>query len=131
MTGVQTCALPIWQEVSREYVVEKLKGLHLSDFMVVSVLKLMENPPAEPNMKKLAPIMNALFPEIKQSIKTAIVNEADVTQWTRGANEMLIKYNVDDQVRRDIIQGAITYYLFTETNNRVALENWIERGGLR
>ena len=31
---------------------------------------------------------------------------------------------VDDQVRRDIIQGAITYYMITETNNRTALENW-------
>lgn len=91
----------------------------------------MYNPPKEPNMKKFAPIMSELFPDVKASIKKAFINEADVTDWTREANEILIKYAIDDQVRRDIIQGAITHYLITETNNRNSLENWIERGGLR
>lgn len=119
------------KDVSKEEVHEILARLKLSDYTIVMILKLMENPPKEPNMKKFAPIMNALFPDIKKSIRKAFVNEADVTEWTREANEILTKYVIDDQVRRDIIQGAITYYMITETNNRSSLENWIERGGLR
>ena len=118
------------KDVSREDVLEKLKKLSLSDYEVVSIIKLMENPPVEPNMKKLAPIMNSLFPEVKNVIRHAYTNEADVTEWTNEAEEILLKYSIDDQVRRDIIQGAITYYMIYDTNNREALENWIERGVL-
>ena len=45
------------------------------------------------------------------ALKDAYVNETDVTEWTREANELLIKQKVEDQVRRDIIQSTITYYL--------------------
>ena len=123
--------MQVGKEVSREYVVDMLRALQVSDCITVAVLNLMEKPPVEPNMKKLAPIMNALFPDIAKSIKNAYVNEADVTHWTQEANEILIRYSIDAQVRRDIIQGAITYYLMQETNNRASLEQWIQRGGLR
>lgn len=123
--------MELGRDISKEDLIEKLESLKVSDYITVSVLKMLENPPYEPNMKKLAPIMGALFPEVTKSIKRAFINEADVTEWTREANEILLKYHIDDQVRRDIIQGAITNYLFIETNNRVFLEDWIQRGGLR
>lgn len=123
--------MTLGREVSRSYVINTLNELHESAFVIVSVLKWLQNPPKEPNMKKIAPIMNALFPEIKNSIKNSISNEADVSDWTREANDILLKYQMDDQVRRDIIQGTITYYLVNETNNRGYLEDWIQRGGLR
>ena len=123
--------LTLGQEVSREYVQNTLENLPISAYTVVSILKLMENPPVEPNMTKLAPVMSNLFPEVKKIIRNACSNESDVTQWTREANELLMKYNIDDQVRRDIIQGAITYYLLNEKNSRSSLEDWIQRGGLR
>lgn len=119
------------KEVSREDISMKLKKIGVSDSTVVTVIKMLENPPAEPNMKAIAPIMNSLFPGITKSIKVAYNNEADVTEWTREANEMLLKYSIDDQVRRDIVQGSITYYLINETNNRPSLENWILKGGFR
>ena len=123
--------MKVGKELDKSDLMKELQGLKLSDYIVVSILKLTQNPPAEPNMKMLAPVMNALFPEVTQSIETSFNNEADVTEWTREANEMLMKYSIDDQVRRDIIQGAITYYLYVETNNRASLEDWIQRGGLR
>ena len=67
----------------------------------------------------------------EEEIKEAYTNESDITEWTREANENLMKYKIDDQVRRDIIQGSITYYLMSELNNRTSLETWIEKGGLR
>lgn len=123
--------MKIGKDVAREKILDTLERLEVSDYVKVMLLEIMSNPPKEPNMKKFAPIMSELFPDVKASIKKAFINEADVTDWTREANEILIKYTIDDQVRRDIIQGAITHYLITETNNRNSLENWIERGGLR
>ncbi len=122
--------MKIDKDINRDDVMEKLSKLALSDYDVVNILKLMENPPVEPNMRRLAPIMNSLFPEVKNIIQQAYTNEADVTEWTNEAEEFLLKYTIDDQVRRDIIQGAITYYMIYDTNNREALENWIERGVL-
>lgn len=109
----------------------RLKRLKISDYMTLTIIKMIENPPKEPNMKAIAPIMNELFPSITKCIKSAYNNEADVTEWAREANEILLKYSVEDQVRRDIIQGAITYYMINETNNRVSLEEWIKKGGFR
>lgn len=123
--------MKLGKDLSKSDLMKQLEGLKLPDYTIVSILKLAENPPVEPNMKKLAPVMGTLFPEITKSIENAFSNEAEITEWTRESNEMLMKYSIDDQVRRDIIQGAITYYLFTETNNRTSLEDWIQRGGLR
>ena len=123
--------MAIGEEVNRDEVIKRLNHMSLSDYEKISIIKMLENPPKEPNMTKLAPIMNSLFPEITKKIKDAYVNETDVTEWTREANEILIKQKVEDQVRRDIIQSAITYYLINETNNRASLENWIQKGGLK
>lgn len=123
--------MALGKEVSSEEVFKRLECLSLSDYERVSIIKMLENPPKEPNMTKLAPVMNALFPEITETIKKAYVNEADVREWTREANDILTKHRLEDQVRRDIIQASITYYMITETNNRASLENWIQRGGLR
>ena len=73
--------------------------MSLSDYEKISIIKMLENPPKEPDMTKLAPVMNSLFPEITKKIKDAYVNETDVTEWTREANELLIKQKVEDQVR--------------------------------
>ena len=123
--------LAIGRELDSHTVLEKLDVMKLSDYEKISIINLLTNPPREPSMTKLAPIINALFPDITNMIKDAYLNEADITEWTREANDILMKYRIDDQVRRDIIQSSITYYLINETNNRLSLERWIENGGLK
>lgn len=123
--------LTLGKEVDKDDLLTKLGSIKLSDYEKVSIISILSNPPKEPNMIQLAPVMNSLFPEIKEMIKEAFLKEADVTEWTREANENLMRYKIDDQVRRDIIQSSITYYLLNETNNRASLERWIEKGGLR
>ena len=123
--------MAIGVDVDREEVLDRLNHISLSDYERISIIKMLENPPKEPNMTKLAPVMNALFPEITRKIRAAYVNETDVNEWTREANEILIKQKVEDIVRRDIIQSSITFYLVNETNNRDSLETWIERGVLK
>ena len=118
-------------EIDRNTLIQTLKNLKLSDYIIVSVLNMLSIQSSEPNMKKIAPIMHALFPELTETIKTAFQDEKDITLWTEEANNILLSYHIEDQVRRDIIQGVITHYLLNETNNRSYLEDWIQRGGLR
>ncbi len=118
-------------EIDRMELMMQLDNIAISDYEKISIIKMLENPPKEPNMTKLAPLMNALFPEITKKIKAAYINETNVSEWTREANEVLIEKKIDDQVRRDIIQSTITFYLINEINNRESLEIWIKGGGLR
>ena len=123
--------MKLGDEIAEDEIIDKLEAIGISDYIIVSVLKHMSNPPAEPNMVKMAPIMKALFPDVEKAIKDSYANEADITQWTRKANELLMHYQIDDQVRRDIIQGIMTYYMINELRNQRLLEDWIQRGGLR
>lgn len=123
--------LSIGNDIDFDAVLEKMERLNLSSYDKTLILKFLQSPPKEPNIKIMAPIMNSLFPDIAMSIKKAYSNEAEVTEWTREANEILMKYTIEDQVRRDIIQSVITHYMIYETSNRKSLENWIQFGGLR
>ena len=131
VANILSKGMKLGKEVSRDEAMKRLDKLNLTSYEKVSIIRMMANPPKEPDMTKLAPIMNALFPDITQKIKDAYMNEVDVCEWTRGVNELLSKEKIDDQVRRDIIQATITYYFICETNNRDSLEIWIRKGGLR
>ena len=122
--------LQLGKEISRGYVGELLRELHISGQSAASILDLLSDPPKEPDMEKLAPVMNRLFPDVTKSIKKWYSEEVEVTQWTREANELIAKYGIDEQVRRDIIQSSLTYYLTVEINNRPALDKWCEQKGV-
>ena len=42
-----------------------------------------------------------------------------------------IQKEIDNQTRRDIIQGVITHYFLNEINDRSSLKKWSEKGGLK
>lgn len=100
----------------------------------VAVLKLLENPPVEPRITKLSPIFKELLPEVYSAVKSSIADSSDEAIWTRSAEQTLSSiYNkeIDEQVRRDIIQSIVTYYLMIELNDLNKLEQWAARGDLR
>lgn len=100
----------------------------------VAILKWVENPPKEPRMTKLAPIMSALFPEVKNAVDEAYQEARKPNEWTEKAEFVLtslMEENIDNQVRRDIIQSIFTDYLMFDMNNVKALELWSKEGGLK
>lgn len=112
----------------------KLRGLGIDASMQVSILRLLENPPAEPRMTKLAPIMSALFPEAKSAVREAYGETHKASDWTRGADEALratVGSQLDGQARRDAIQGVITDYVLNELGRIDELERWSHEGSLR
>lgn len=119
------------KDIDRGSIDKILDRLHIADSIKVQIIRQLENPPKEPDMIKMAEVMNSLFPDVKETIRHAHVNEADVTEWAAEANDMLLKYNLEDQVRRDIIQATMTHYMLYDINSRESLEKWITRGGFR
>lgn len=100
----------------------------------VSIAKLLENPPTEPRMTKLAPLMSALFPKVRSAVVYAYNDNPETAEWTRNAEEALrnsLRCMIDDETRRDIIQAIITDYVYVELGNHEDIRKWAENGGLR
>lgn len=99
-----------------------------------AIAKQLENPPREPRMTKLAPIMAELFPKVKSAVVEAYNDNPNTVEWTNSA-ELALKNSIlgeiNDITRRDIIQAVITEYVYNELGNKTDLQRWAENGGLR
>lgn len=115
---------------------EILPGLHrnhIAASMQLMIAQHLENPPREPRMTKLAPIMAVLFPKVREAVITAYIGNLEPVDWTRSAEYALNNYiqsEMDSQTRRDIIQAIVTDYVYLELGNRNDLQRWSEIGGL-
>ncbi len=104
-----------------------MNRIGLDSYMRVSILRVLENPPTEPRMTQLAPIMSALFPVARKAIRRAHRTTNDNSEWTvavdRALNES-VQVELDDLLRRVIVQGVITDYLLNELRDERALREW-------
>lgn len=111
---------------------KELVKLGLDASLQVMIVKMLLNPPKEPRMTKLALIMNALFPSVKEAVKESFSESSDAKEWTQSAESALSSLEtsrINSRVRRDIIQAAITYYFMIEMNAENKLKEWWEKGG--
>lgn len=122
-------------KMSREAILKEidpiLPELKISASIRAAIFKLLQNPPKEPRMTKLAPIMSALFPNVRKSIETAYSESRQPMDWTvAGENEFQKYLNVElqDQVRRDIIQAIVTDYVFNKLGRSDDVERWTKEG---
>ncbi len=110
-----------------------LDALKADSYIRVATLRILENPPQEPRMTKIAPIIGVLFPEVKESVEKSFSEAHKAEEWTQAA-ELALKNIVGTEmeavVRRDIIQGVITYYFLNVINEPSCLKEWRARGGL-
>lgn len=112
----------------------RLRGMGIDASAQVGIMKFLENPPTEPRMTKLGPVMSALFPGVRDSVKSTYAETNSVTDWTASAEaalQAIVGRQIEDQVRRDIVQAVITDYVFIELGRRKELERWANEGGLR
>lgn len=115
-------------------IIPSLKKLGLSAAIQMTTIKMLLNPPDNPKFTKLAPVIGALFPNVKQSVKETISKFPDERKWTESADSALRacinKRNIDDKLRRDIIQAVMTDYLYVELGKKDELQRWVGRGEL-
>ncbi len=112
---------------------EKLDRLDLGASMKVTVLRAVQNPPTEPRMTKLAPMLSALFPDIADAAKASLERSKEPQQWTRATEAALrarIDAEIDGVVRRAIIQGVMTDLLHLQLHDEKAFSDWYRNGGL-
>lgn len=117
-------------------ILPKLRNNGVDASVQVAVAKQLENPPKEPRMTKLAPIMSAMFPKVKSAVVTAYNDNPEAFEWTNCAELALLKSltnekEINDRTRRDIIQAVITDYVYVELGNKADMQKWAENGGLR
>lgn len=111
-----------------------LLELKISASIRAAIFRLLQNPPKEPRMTKLAPIISELFPMVRSAVVSAYNNNSDVSEWTNCAEEALLSNltcEINDRTRRDIIQAIITDYVYIELGNKEGIEKWAMNGGLR
>lgn len=115
-------------------ILPKLRDNNIPASIQVSIAKHLENPPIKPRMTKLAPIMSALFPFLFNAMKEIHSETHSHSEWTEYLEQTLrndINIEIDNQTRRDIIQGIVTSYLLNEMNDEASLKEWSEKGGLK
>ena len=112
---------------------EKMSGLGLGAARQVAALETLRNPPTEPRMTKLAPIMSELFPDTKAAVVQAVDASSEMREWTERVRDALQRECMQverGQVERDIIQAIFVDYLYVEQNDAHKLERWTREGGL-
>ena len=106
---------------------ERLDRLHIGSSTKVSILRTAQNPPNEPHMTKLAPIMSALFPDVVKTVERELKSSNEAEQLTRAAEAALgasINREIDNRTRRVIIQGIMTDILYLQMQDSKSYDDW-------
>lgn len=106
---------------------ERLDRLHIDASTKVKILRTVQNPPAEPRMTKLGPIMSTLFPNVVKAVEDERECSDEAEQWTMAADAALrssIDRDIDSRTRQAIIQGIMTDVLCLQMQDTQAYSDW-------
>ena len=110
---------------------EIIRHLNIRAVAVVQLQKYLCEPPKIPRFTKIAPIISALFPEVKQAFTESFSRTDDEEQWSRDVDETIqriLHLNSEEQLSKDIRQCIITDYLHNELGKTELLEKWSKEG---
>lgn len=119
--------ISIGTEAELHSVRERLDRLHIGASTKVNILRTAQNPPNEPHMTKLAPIMSALFPDVVKTVERELKSSNEAEQLTRAAEAALgasINRDIDSRTRQVIIQGIMTDVLCLQMQDTQAYSDW-------
>lgn len=119
--------ISIGTEAELHSVRERLDRLHIGSSTKVSILRTAQNPPNEPHMTRLAPIMSALFPVVVKTVERELKSSNEAEQLTRAAEAALgasINREIDNRTRRVIIQGIMTDILYLQMQDSKSYDDW-------
>lgn len=106
---------------------ERLDRLHIGASTKVSILRTVQNPPAEPRATKLGPIMSTLFPNVAKAIEGERERSDEAERWTMAADAALrssIDRDIDSRTRQTIVQGIMTDVLYLQMQDTQAYSDW-------
>lgn len=118
----------------RDEVKPILNRMNVDASVKAAAIRMLQNPEAQPRMTRLAPVYNALFPEITDAVRISYQSTSEPEQWTKSAEDAIQKAELtgmQETTRRDMIQCAMTYYLMNVVGKVDELQRWSELGGFR
>lgn len=128
------CSADTFSQAEKMQLTEIIGKLNLSACTVVLIRKFIKEPPAMPRFTKIAPVISALFSEIRTAFIDSFNRTSDTKQWSADVNNAIqntLHLNVEEQLSKDIRQCIITDYLYNELGKTELLENWSKEGGVK
>ena len=113
---------------------EIIRHLNIRAVAVVQLQKYICEPPKMPRFTKIAPIISALFPEVKHAFTESFSRTDNAAQWSHDVNNAIqhvLHLNTEEQLSKDIRQCIITDYLHNELRKTDLLEKWSKEGGIQ
>lgn len=123
--------VPVRSETEARGLRDLMERARLGASLQVLILRILSDPPSEPRMTVIAPIMSGLFPEAARAMEeTCEQSPNDPDEWNnRILRELRSSYGVCEVTRAhcDIIQGIVTDYLLNRLHDEERLREWAER----
>ena len=123
-------------KLGKEVIIKEIKPvlskMKLSSSVQVITMKLLCEPPKEPRMTRIAPVMAELFRDCISPLQKEYLESSDPQSLTEVVNQTLntiYDCNLDIQVKRDIIQSLVTYFLLEMKNDTSTLNDWYDMNG--
>lgn len=119
--------ISIGTEAELHSIRERLDRLHIDASAKVKILRTVQNPPTEPRITKLGPVMSTLFPNVVKAVEDERECSDEAEQWTMAADAALrssIDRDIDSRTRRTIIQGIMTDVLYLQMQDIQAYSDW-------
>lgn len=119
--------ISIGTEAELHSIRERLDRLHIDASTKVKILRTVQNPPTEPRITKLGPVMSTLFPNVVKTVENERECSDEAEQWTMAADAALrssIDRDIDSRTRQTIIQGIMTDVLYLQMQDTQAYSDW-------
>lgn len=128
------CNADTFSQAEKMRLTEIIDKLNLSASIVVLIRKFIKEPPSMPRFTKIAPVISALFGEIRSTFIESFNRSSDTKQWSLDVNTSIqnrLHLDVENQLSKDIRQCIITDYLHNELGKTELLEKWSTEGGIK
>lgn len=112
---------------------DAMKGLGVGSSACVTALRILKDPPSEPKMTRMAPIIADLFPEAREALVDAKSRTDDPAEWTHAVRAKLPERDgsaMPDYLSYVITQGIIVDYIVGELHDQESYNEWSAKGAL-
>lgn len=112
---------------------DQMRSLGLESSLQVAALRILKDPPPEPRMTRIAPIVAKLFPDARTALVDAKDRSSDPAEWTLAIRKELNSHSetsIPSYLLYVITQGVVVDYVIGELNDQDSFNEWSAKGAL-
>ncbi|SEH39387.1 MULTISPECIES: helicase HerA domain-containing protein [Atopobiaceae] len=110
---------------------DDMRSLGVSSSIQVAALRILKDPPPEPRMTRIAPIVSSFFPEAREAMVAAKEKSGVPREWSLAVRQSVSELGFEGarpQLMRIITQGIVYDYLCNELHDRESFDGWYRNG---